>query len=80
MLAASISHDDLGCVKTYTLAKCKKYSSLTWFRTVSAQYDLTLIMRNRFEIFYARGGRWSFYTAKTQTGTPFRDEVGRLSQ
>jgi hypothetical protein len=29
---------------------------------------LTLIMRNRFEIFYARGGRWSLHTAKTHSG------------
>jgi len=57
--------NDLGCVKTHTSAKCGKYSSLTGHRTGSAQYDLTLIMRNRFEIFYARGGRWSFHTAKT---------------
>ena len=55
-------------MKTTTLAKCGKYSSLIGHRTVSAQYDLTLIMRKRFEIFYARGGRWSFHTAKTLSG------------
>src|SRR5438132_9489009 len=68
MLIPSCSHFDLGCVKTHTLAKCGKYSSPTGQRTVSAQYDLTLIMRNRFEIFYDRGGRWSFHAAKTLNG------------
>jgi len=42
---------DPACVKTHTSEKCRKYNSLTRYRAVCAQYDLTLMMRNRFEIF-----------------------------
>jgi hypothetical protein len=48
---------DPGCVKTHTSAKCRKYNSPVWDRAVLAQYDLTLMMRNFFEIFYARNER-----------------------
>jgi hypothetical protein len=33
----------------------------------SGTHDLTLTTRNSSETFYARGGRWSFDTAKTRT-------------
>jgi hypothetical protein len=59
---------DPGCVKTHTSTKCGKYNSPTGHRAVCVQYDLTLMMRNLSEMFYARGGRWSFYTTKTLTG------------
>ncbi len=42
---------DPACVKTHTSEKCRKYNSLTRYRAVCAQYDLTLMMRNRSEIF-----------------------------
>jgi len=48
---------DPGCVKTHTSVKCKKYNSPTWDPAMLAQYDLTLMMRNFFEIFYARNER-----------------------
>jgi hypothetical protein len=49
--------NDPGCVKTHTSVKCKKYNSPTWDPAMLAQYDLTLMMRNFFEIFYARNER-----------------------
>ena len=42
---------DPACVKTHTSEKYRKYNSLRRYRAVCAQYDLSLIMRNRFEIF-----------------------------
>jgi hypothetical protein len=68
MLAASISHFDLGCVKTHTSEKCIKYHSAVLHRTVCAQYDLTPRRPIPSRFFYGRGGRWSFYTAKTLNG------------
>jgi hypothetical protein len=65
MLAAKISLFDPGCVKTHTSAKCIKYNSPTRHRSVYAQYDLTLRRAIPSRLFYARGERWSFYTAKT---------------
>jgi hypothetical protein len=41
----------LGCVKTHGSGKCGKYNSPTRHRAICRQYDLTLAMRNRFEIF-----------------------------
>jgi hypothetical protein len=42
---------DPACVKTHTSAKCRKYNSLTRHRSICAQHNLTLPIRNRFEIF-----------------------------
>src|SRR5476651_841774 len=64
----SASAFDPACVKTHTSEKCRKYNSLTRYRAVCAQYDLTLMMRNRSKIFHARCKRWSFYTAWTHSG------------
>ena len=42
------------------------------------QHDLTLKTRKSFEIFYARGGRWSFHTAKTHScRRPFKFVASR---
>src|SRR2546430_11180660 len=57
-----------GCVKTHTLKECRKYNSPTRNRAVYPQHDLTLIMRNFFETFYARRRRWSFHTAWVKNG------------
>jgi hypothetical protein len=59
---------DLACVKTHTSAKCKKYNSPVRRCAARPQHDLTLTTRNSSEIFYARGRRSSFHTAKTQSG------------
>jgi hypothetical protein len=53
---------DPGCVKTHTLKECGKYNSPTRNRAVYPQHDLTLMMRNFLETFYARCRRWSFHT------------------
>src|SRR6266511_3422550 len=57
---------DPGCVKTHTSAKCGKYNSPRRFRSARAQHDLTLMMRNFSEMFYARGGRGSFHTTSSR--------------
>ena len=59
---------DLAWVKTHTSAKCKKYNSPARRCAARPQHDLTLTTRNSSEIFYARGRRLSFHTAKTQGG------------
>ena len=66
--ATVTSQFDLACVKTHTSAKCKKYNSPARRCAARPQHDLTLTTRNSSEIFYARGGRLSFYTTKTLSG------------
>ena len=63
-----MSQSDLACVKTHTSAKCKKYNSPVRRCAARPQHDLTLTTRNSSEIFYARGRRLSFHTAKTRNG------------
>src|SRR5262245_65315911 len=58
---------DLGCVKTHTSAKCRKYNSPTWYRAESAQNDLASCCAIFPRCFYVRGGRSSFHAAKTQS-------------
>src|SRR5260370_40985590 len=53
------------CVKTHTIAKCRKYNSPTRYRTSCAQHDSTPWRAISSRCFYVRGGRWSFRTAKT---------------
>src|SRR5258706_4252092 len=57
---------DPACVKTHTIAKCRKYNSPTRYRTSCAQHDSTPLCAIASRCFYVRGGRWSFRTAKTQ--------------
>jgi hypothetical protein len=45
------------CVKTHTSPKCRKYNSQVRDRVACVQHDLALIMRNLFEMFYARRER-----------------------
>ena len=47
---AKIDANDPGCVKTHTLAKCRKYNSPTRLRAARGQYDLTPAMRNLAEV------------------------------
>src|SRR6266403_5530696 len=56
------------CVKTHTIAKCRKYNSPTRYRTSCAQHDSTPWCAISSRCFYVCGGRWSFRTAKTQSG------------
>src|SRR5260221_6108982 len=58
---------DPACVKTHTIAKCRKYNSPTRYRTSCAQHDSTPWCAISSRGFYVRGGRWSFRTAKTQS-------------
>jgi hypothetical protein len=50
------------CVKTHTIAKCRKYNSPTRYRTSCAQHDSTPWCAISSRCFYVRGGRWSFRT------------------
>src|SRR5437899_8928896 len=59
---------DPACVKTHTIAKCRKYNSPTRYRTSCAQHDSTPCCAISSRCFYVRGGRWSFRTAKTHFG------------
>ncbi len=59
---------DPACVKTHTIAKCRKYNSPTRYRTSCAQHDSTPWCAISSRCFYVRGGRWSFRTAKTHLG------------
>src|SRR5262245_9169895 len=67
---ASISSvaDDPGCVKTHTVAKCRKNNSPRRHHASRVQYDLTLRYAIPSRSFYARSKGWSFYTAKTLSG------------
>src|SRR5262244_2843765 len=60
--------NDPGCVKTHTSAKCRKNNSPTRYRAESAQDDLAPLCAIPPRCFYVRGARWSFHTAKTQSG------------
>jgi hypothetical protein len=68
VLALSLTVFDLGCVKTHTSSKCRKYDSLSQYRSVSAQYDSALMIGNCAGIFYALGDCRSFRTAKSHSG------------
>jgi hypothetical protein len=59
---------DPACVKTHTIAKCRKYNSPTRYRTSCAQHDSTPWCAISSRCFYVRGGRGSFRTAKTRLG------------
>ena len=63
-----MTESDPACVKTHTIAKCRKYNSPTRYRTSCAQHDSTPWCAISSRCFYVRGGRWSFRTAKTRTG------------
>src|SRR6516225_464367 len=54
---------DPACVKTHTIAKCRKYNSPTRYRTSCAEHDSTPWCAISLRCFYVRGGRWSFRTA-----------------
>src|SRR5260370_28958949 len=56
---------DPGCVKTHTVAKCRKNNSPGRHHASRVQYDLTLRYAIPSRSFYARSKGWSFYTAKT---------------
>src|SRR6266403_3380028 len=58
---------DPGCVKTHTVAKCRKNNSPGRHHASRVQYDLTLRYAIPSRSFYARSKGWSFYTAKTQS-------------
>ena len=60
--------NDPGCVKTHTSAKCRKHNSPARHRTSRVQYDLTLRDAIARRYFYVWRDRWSFRTAKTQSG------------
>jgi hypothetical protein len=60
--------NDPGCVKTHTVAKCRKDNSPGRHQASRVQYDLTLRYAIPSRSFYARSKGWSFYTAKTRTG------------
>src|SRR6266478_5014816 len=60
--------NDPGCVKTHTVAKCRKNNSPGRHHASRVQYDLTLRYAIPSRSFYARSKGWSFYTAKTQSG------------
>ena len=68
MLAVSFSQFDRPCVKTHTSAKCRKHNSPARHRTSRGQYDLTLRDAIARRYFYVWRDRWSFRTAKTQSG------------
>ena len=65
LLGLSLTGFDRPCVKTHASAKWKKYNSPARRCAARPQHDLTLTTRNSSEIFYARGRRSSFHTAKT---------------
>src|SRR5437660_9666347 len=54
---------DPACVKTHTIAKCRKYNSPTRYRTSCAQHDSTPWCAISSRCFYVRSVRWSFRTA-----------------
>src|SRR5258707_12642505 len=60
--------NDPGCVKTHTVAKCRKNNSPGRHHASRVQYDLTLKYAIPSRSFYARSKGWSFYTAKTGSG------------
>src|SRR5258708_39742993 len=55
------------CVKTHTVAKCRKNNSPGRHHASRVQYDLTLKYAIPSRSFYARSKGWSFYTAKTHS-------------
>src|SRR5260221_13338226 len=57
--------NDPGCVKTHTVAKCRKNNSPGRHHASRVQYDLTLRYAIPSRSFYARSKGWSFYTTKT---------------
>src|SRR5260221_14499252 len=59
---------DRACVKTHTSAKCRKHNSPARHRTSLVQYDLTPADAIAQRYFYVWRDRWSFRTAKTQSG------------
>src|SRR5262245_25370199 len=63
--------NDPACVKTHTSAKCRKHNSPARHRTSRVQYDLTLRDAIARRYFFVWRDRWSFRTAKTQTGHRF---------
>jgi len=63
-----LSDYDPGCVKTHTSAKRRKHNSPARHRTWRVQYDLTLRDAIHQKYFYVWRERWSFRTAKTQSG------------
>src|SRR5262249_61889048 len=68
MLNVSSSAFDLGCVKTVTRKKCRKYSSPPRASSSRTQYDSAVMTDNRPVIFYTRDDCGSFHTAKTHSG------------
>src|SRR5258708_2985899 len=71
---------DPGCVKTHTVAKCRKNNSPGRHHASRVQYDLTLRYAIPSRSFYARSKGWSFYTAKTHCGhRPDRNSAAQQS-
>ena len=70
MLRLSCSAVDLGCVKTVTRKKCRKYSSPPRASSSRAQHDSAVMTDNCpvIMIFYTRNVCRSFHTAKTHNG------------
>ena len=58
---------DPGCVKTHTLEKCRKYNSPTRHPSAYRKNHQFSGRAISPKCFYARSGRWSFYTAKTHS-------------
>ena len=63
-----MSASDPGCVKTHTLKKCRKYNSPTRHPSACRKNHQFSGRAISPKCFYARSGRWSFYTAKTHFG------------
>jgi hypothetical protein len=55
---------DPGCVKTHTVAKCRKNNSRGRHHASHVQYDLTPRYTIPSRSFYARSKAWSFYTSE----------------
>src|SRR6266567_6819000 len=56
------------CVKTHTVAKCRKNNSPGRHHASRVQYDLTLRYAIPSRSFYACSKGWSFHTTKTRSG------------
>ena len=65
-----MSEKGLGCVKTVTRKKCRKYSSPPRASSSRAQYDSAVMTHNRPVIFYTRDDCGSFHAAKVMNGPP----------
>src|ERR1019366_4136045 len=62
-----LSANDLGCVKTHTSEKCRKYNSPTWHPTVCPQHYQFSYRAISQKYFYARGGRATLSSKKPRS-------------